>query len=166
MNTRPRRETREAMASNELSRHGEWTRSFYQGLRTLVDTAFPKRCPKCGLTFASADDFLRETVPVRNIKLQETSGLFALDPDAVDGGVGVFRNCTCGTTLMADFKTRRDNSADGIRRRQQFETLLDMLTAKNIDRAIARTELLKVLAGQSSRIVDEVIDADQLRPLT
>jgi hypothetical protein len=149
------------MADNQADNQGNWTVTFYRGLKTLVDTSFPKRCPKCGASFTNADDFLKRTKPVRNLKLQETSGLFALDPEA-DTGVGLFRNCVCGTTLMADFRTRRDNSPEGARRREQFDNLLNMLIEKGVDHATARTELLNVLGGRESRIVDTIIGRDRL----
>jgi len=138
-----------------------WATTFYQDLTSLVNHSFPKKCPSCGTEYRDADAFLAKTHPVRNLRLQETSGLFELHPDK-DSGVGLFRNCRCGSTLMADFQSRRDSSPEGKRRREQFNHLLEMLTDKGIKDTTARTELLKVLRGESSDIIQHLIDEKDL----
>jgi hypothetical protein len=136
---------------------GSWLETFYQDLQTLVDTTFPKICPKCERTFASQEEFLRETIPVRDITLTDNSGLFALEGGDAPTTVGVFRNCECGTTLMADFMDRRDNSDKGQGRRDQFDNLHAMLTDHGVAPIDARNELLSVLHGQRSKIIDDLL---------
>ncbi len=101
-----------------------WLETFYKDLQTLVDTTFPKRCSKCGKTYGTKQEFLRETIPVKDLSLEDKSGLFALEGGDAETTIGVFRNCECGTTLMADFQDRRDNSEAGQQRRDQFAKLL------------------------------------------
>jgi hypothetical protein len=100
---------------------------------------------------------LRETIPVRDITLTDNSGLFALEGGDAPTTVGVFRNCECGTTLMADFMDRRDNSDKGQGRRDQFDNLHAMLTDHGVAPIDARNELLSVLHGQRSKIIDDFL---------
>lgn len=127
-----------------------WTEEFYQNLTTLVDSAFPKTCPKCGIIYQDSHAFLTETSPVKDITLQDRSGLFSLEGASSIAAIGVFRNCICGTTIMADFHDRRDLSSKGNERRAHFETLLKTLCDHGIDETEARTELRKVLRGEDS----------------
>ncbi len=134
-----------------------WLETFYKGLNTLVDTTFPKKCTKCGRIYASQEEFLRETIPVRDITLEDKSGLFALNLGETETTIGVFRNCECGTTLMADFADRRDNSDAGQQRREQFDKLLAMLTDHGMERALACHELLQVLYGKHSEVIKDLL---------
>ncbi|MBT3193616.1 MAG: oxidoreductase [Verrucomicrobia bacterium] len=134
-----------------------WLETFYKDLQTLVDTTFPKKCTKCGLTFASQEDFLKNTIPVRDLQLEDKSGLFALEGGDEETTVGVFRNCKCGTTLMADFQNRRDITEVGLRRRKQFSDLLQMLTEHGVDAQAGRSELLRILRGERSAIIEDLL---------
>lgn len=98
------------------------------------------------------------TMPVRNASMQQGSGLAALDPDN-DASVSVFRNCTCGSTLMVDFQSRRDNSARGSQRRQLFDRMLVRLRQRGLSHDLARTELLRLLNGQPSAIISATPEA-------
>ncbi len=121
-------------------------RALYTGLETLTADAFPKTCPCCGRTFATAEDFLyRETscVPLK-------SGLRAANGAQQQPVVELFRNCPCGSTLLATFRERRDRSPAGRRRRARFGRLLAILERAGIDRDSARRELLALLRGGRS----------------
>lgn len=148
--------------SDKPNNTDEWVKTFYHDLQELVDSTFPKTCTKCGKIFETKEAFLTETIPVKDITLEDRSGLFSLEGGHVDAAVGLFRNCTCGTTLMADFKDRRDNSDNGNIRRQRFDTLMDALSEKGIPPPDARLELLKVLHGESSSLIDELLDDVEL----
>ena len=127
-----------------------WIKEFYRDLDTLADTAFPKTCPKCGKVYPNSYAFLTQTTPVKDIKLQDRSGLFALEDGCSVAAIGVFRNCICGTTMMADFHDRRDLSPKGHERRKRFCNLVQTLCDHGIDENQARTELRKILRGQES----------------
>lgn len=135
-----------------------WIETFYRDLQELVDTTFPKTCTKCGKVFETKESFLTETIPVKDITLEDRSGLFCLEGGPIETAVGLFRNCTCGTTLMADFQDRRDTSNNGQVRRQRFAALMDTLSNKGMSRSDARRELLKVLHGESSNLIKNLID--------
>jgi len=136
----------------------DWIEVFYRGLQELVNSSFPKTCPKCGRVFPTTAAFLADTTPVRNIKQEDRSGLFCIDDSRVGTAVGLFRNCTCGTTIMADFRDRRDNSPDGRLRRQRFDALMELLTGKGLSIPDARRELRKVLQGKPSTLIENLID--------
>jgi len=137
----------------------DWNSLFYRNLNALTDSTFPKRCPSCSTVYETQADFMEATSPVRDTSLQQGSGLIALDPED-DGTVSVFRNCACGSTLMADFRSRRDNSAQGRERRRRFDDLLTMLMHKGMTHQTARAELLRVLGGQPSSLIAEILDHD------
>ncbi len=137
----------------------DWNRVFYRNLTALTDSTFPKRCTSCGKIYETQADFMVDTMPVRDTSLQQGSGLIALDPEDHET-VSVFRNCTCGSTLMADFRSRRDNSAQGRERRCRFDELLTMLIHRGMTHQTARVELLHVLGGKPSRPIAEVLGPD------
>jgi len=144
--------------SDPSNKTNEWARTFYRDLQEMVDTTFPKTCPKCGQVYTTKQAFLNETIPVKDLTLEDRSGLFCQDTDPDRPAVGLFRNCACGTTLMADFKDRRFNSQEGYLRRQRFETLMDTLSKHGISASEARGELLKVLHGQGSSLISELLE--------
>ena len=135
----------------------DWRELFYSHLEDLTDSTFPKHCPCCGKVFDTKDAFIEATTPVRDTSLQQGSGLFTLDDDRSES-VSMFRNCTCGSTLMAEFHSRRDHSQHGHDRRQRFDELLTMLMHRGMSHQAARAELLRVLKGQSSSRISELLD--------
>jgi ribosomal protein S27AE len=144
--------------NNQINASHEWVRIFYNDLQELIDTTFPKSCPKCGKVYDTKLAFLSETIPVKDHMLEDRSGLFHMHTDPESTSVGLFRNCSCGTTLMADFRDRRDNSEGGRMRREHFDTLLDRLQEKGVTASDSRRELLKVLHGETSSLIDDLLD--------
>lgn len=117
---------------------------FFEGLRALAASAFPKHCNSCGRVFGSAEEFIRQTSSLR----PDRSGLKqAFDDDNV-AIVEAYRNCVCGSTLMDFFSDRRDISQAGHQRRQLFDRLLPHLLEKGMDMQAAREYLLGLLRGQ------------------
>ncbi len=134
-----------------------WLESFYANLKTLVDSAFPKTCPKCGKVYKDSQAFLTETIPVRDVSLSERSGLFTMAGASSVAAIGVFRNCICGTTMMADFQDRRDLSSKGNERRAQFEKVVDLLCERGLAPDEARLALRKLMRGEESPKVEELL---------
>ncbi|HYD79210.1 MAG TPA: hypothetical protein VEC06_05330 [Paucimonas sp.] len=123
------------------------------GLRALAESAFPKRCANCGREFASVEQFINETRQVR----QGVSGLKQGLDDDDKAIVEVFRNCPCGSTLMDVFRDRRDPSAAGMRRREKFAELVELLRTKGVASDVAHAELKKVLHGERSELLDGLL---------
>jgi len=124
--------------------------ALFSGLKALADSSFPKRCACCGRVYASAEEFFRETQAVR-------AGRNDLKPATEEDGTHIleaFRNCVCGSTLMEFFGDRRDASPAGEVRRKRFGELLDQLVGRGVDRAVAKQELLKVVHGQRSELIE------------
>jgi hypothetical protein len=114
--------------------------SLYQGLRAIWDTEFPKTCPKCRFVYPSFEQYLVDTLP-----LEQSSGLMGYKVGETGEQVGLFRNCACGTTIMAFCYDRRDLSESGAMRRQLFGELMDRLIDNGISAMEARRTLLEEL---------------------
>jgi len=136
--------------NQQLTKPEESARDCYQDLKEMVPTAFPKKCPKCGRVYPDRQAFLTETIPVKDVASQEKSGLFSMDGIGSVAAVGVFRNCACKTTLLADFHDRRDTSEEGNQLRARFNSLLQQLCEQGIDKNEARRELRNALRGYNS----------------
>jgi hypothetical protein len=121
----------------------------FANLSELARDTFPKRCNNCGKTYETVDDFVRTS---QNIHPQR-SGLKQGYDD--DGGVIIelFRNCTCGSTLMDFFHSRRDASLAGVKRRDDFARLVRQLVETGVEVTHARAEILKWLRGQESELM-------------
>lgn len=126
----------------------------FSGLQELSAGAFPKICPNCGRTYENLAQFLELTVPTGG-----RSGLKAALDDDDKPVVELFRNCVCGSTLMDFCRSRRDESADGQRRRDTFSRMLDVLVRRGISRDIAHEELLRLTHGERSAIIDNLLKA-------
>ena len=125
---------------------------YFQGLSALFESSFPKKCSSCGKVYQNSEEFLTETQNMPN-------GRSSLKEAMEDNGttiVEVFRNCACGSTLMDEFNSRRDDSDQGTKRRQQFDRLLSILQSNGFDAQVARIEILKVMHGQHSDIIDSI----------
>ena len=118
----------------------------FEGLKALAEAAFPKQCGGCGRTFDNAAQFLVETEALR----QGVSGLKQSVDDDASTIVEVYRNCTCGSTLMDFFSNRRDSSEAGTHRRTLFEKVMTHLESKGMTRAEGRAYLLRTMQGKAN----------------
>ncbi len=123
----------------------------FAGLRALADSAFPKTCRNCGRVYRTADEFLEETQG-----LARGSGLKSGLTEEDQTVVMLFRNCSCGSTLMDQFENRRDDSPAGVHRRQAFGKILDLLRQRGLEASDARRELLKVVRGETSDLLTQL----------
>jgi hypothetical protein len=128
----------------------DWQKLVYQGLKSLIASAFPKKCNNCGRTFEDEEAFVIQTETIRNI-----SGLKESIEDDGTPIVELFRNCVCGSTLMDEFQDRRDLSERGLQRRKQFGKLLVLLENAGMKASDARQELLVVMLGGNSEKLAE-----------
>lgn len=130
----------------------------FNGLKALSDASFPKKCAFCGEEYATVEEYVQKTEDVSG-----TSGLKKGYDDDDKPIVELFRNCICGSTLMDCFNDRRDVSSEGLKRRELFGKLLKMLTDKGIEGAVARGELLKVIKGEHSPVLEQMGINTQIR---
>lgn len=114
--------------------------SLYRGLKAIWDTEFPKTCPKCGRVYQNFEEYIIDTDA-----LPESSGLMGYNIGAQGQQVGLFRNCACGTTVLAFCHDRRDLSEAGHRRRRLFGELLEKLVEAGLTAQTARSRLLTAL---------------------
>lgn len=134
-------------------------KELYSGLSFIMAASFPKRCANCGAVFETADDFLERTRAAGG-----ASGLKESSDEDERPLVEVFRNCTCGSTLMEVCADRRDVSPAGLARREKFSKLMTMLEGAGIEASVARLELLKVMRGEPSALLENIgLDAGNIR---
>ncbi len=127
------------------------TSELFNNLKALSDASFPKRCAMCGREYASVEEYVEKT--------QDVSGQSGLKKGYDDDDkpiVELFRNCVCGSTLMDCFNDRRDVSEGGLKRRKLFGKLITMLSEKGIEAGKARQELLKVMRGEPSEVLEKL----------
>jgi len=127
--------------------------NYLNGLSSFIESAFPKTCAVCGKKYLTAEQFLTETdnMPSGRSSLKE-----ALEDDGTSI-VEVFRNCGCGSTLMDEFNSRRNNSEQGQKKRDEFNKLLKFLESQNVPTAKARTEILKLYKGEKSELLNTLL---------
>ncbi|MGD9873371.1 MAG: oxidoreductase [Kiritimatiellia bacterium] len=118
--------------------------AIHSDLLVIAKESFPKQCA-CGKRYENLEDFIARTEEVRDGR-----GLF-LDEDYARGEiVDMVRNCSCGSTLMVAFESRRDLSAEGDARRAIFGRLQTFFSLCGMDAETARSELLKTGRGEPS----------------
>jgi hypothetical protein len=126
--------------------------ALFEGLQALVDSAFPKRCNTCGRIYQAPGDFALQTLAVGGrVGFKE-----AIEEDG-SRVLELFRNCHCGSTLMDVFRERRDSSDKGVHRREQFGRLVVELQARGLSLQAARQELLKLMDGEHSEILEQLV---------
>ena len=126
---------------------------YLNGLTALIESSFPKTCAVCGTTYQTAAQFLAETENMPNGR----SSLKEVLEDDGTAIVEVFRNCPCGSTLMDEFNSRRDDSDLGQESRAKFNQLLIILQNQHISVELARTEILNLFKGEKSETLDYLL---------
>jgi hypothetical protein len=129
----------------------ENSNEFFRNLTTLSEEAFPKYCKTCDKVYQSAQDFVDKTESISG-----KSGLKGSFDDQDLPIVELYRNCSCGSTLMDFFSDRRDGSEKGLKRRALFEQLLKTLVTHQIPHRLARDELLRMLRGGKSELIENL----------
>jgi hypothetical protein len=135
-----------------MSSDQEFFDELYVGLKAMAGTSFPKKCANCGKSYETVEQFLSETERVR----QSVTGLKSAIEDDGSVIVELFRNCSCGSTMMDFFGDRRDVSEAGLRRRKKFDDLLVLLKSHGIEHDIAKVELLKIMRGSKSEVIEKI----------
>lgn len=129
---------------DSLVRITRFTQAIETKLERLYRAKFPKACSKCGRIFATREDYLRETAPLRgkSINVDET-------------GIQEYRNCICGTTLMLWTSDRRDQTDFGQARRSLFDACLSRLEQISTeDDSVLRARLRRIFRAVSQRFSD------------
>mgnify|MGYP003624571415 CR=1 FL=1 len=119
----------------------------FDGLQALSQAAFPKQCGSCGKEYVTLEQLVEGTTPQQGSGLKET--LAGSSPT-----VEMECECSCGCLLTERFSDRRSCEAVGSQRRNLFDRLLSLLTEGGMPVKMAKKELLKVMKGQSSELLD------------
>ncbi len=123
----------------------------FAGLTELSKMAFPKRCANCGQLYQNVEEYVQLTHDVSG----QTGLKASLDDDQETVILELFRNCVCGSTLLDFFNNRRDVSEGGVKRREAFEKLHEWLVSHGETSAYARAEILKILKGEDSVLLQK-----------
>ncbi|MBA4387477.1 MAG: oxidoreductase [Verrucomicrobia bacterium] len=129
----------------------DWLDEFYKGLRVLQESTFPKKCPMCRKIYASLDDFVQHTDGV-----SASRGLLEAPASDDQSMVALFRNCSCGSTLMVECRDRRDISNRGVNARKAFGSLMAILKQAGLTTDVARLEVLNVIRGGESAVLKKL----------
>ncbi|TQV80022.1 oxidoreductase [Aliikangiella coralliicola] len=124
--------------------------SLFDDLVALEKCSFPKKCATCGLVYLNVEDFVAKTEAIN-----KKTGLKSSEGDEGETILELFRNCSCGSTLLDFFENRRDTSGRGKKRRKAFEKVLVHLVKNGMDRKLARQELLYYMKHKKSKILEE-----------
>ncbi len=127
--------------------------SIYEGLLALLETEYPKICPRCEVVYPDLESFIDGTNPVAG----GGTGLMGYDTGEPMQQVAMYRNCACGSTMATFCSDRRDNSPAGARRRMLFDKLLTQLQQNGVPVPTARQELLQFLRGKKSELIDRLV---------
>lgn len=119
----------------------------FDGLQALSGSAFPKRCESCSKEYASLEQLAAETTAQQGSGLKETVG------DSTPR-VEMECQCSCGSLLTEAFNDRRASEGIDSQRRSLFERLLSLLTEGGMPVKMAKKELIKVMKGQTSELLD------------
>jgi len=126
------------------------TEHYFNDLTVLIESAFPKTCNMRGKIYQTAEQFLHDT---QNMPNKRSSLKEAIEEDGTTI-LEVFRNCSCGSTLMDEFNCRRDMSDKGSKHRNEFNRLLAISQNQNIPLDIARSEIIKWLKGNKTETLE------------
>jgi hypothetical protein len=109
----------------------------------LEHESFPKHCSNCGKVYHDEIQFFQETssIPHKRSDIRPVKD----DPEVRNIYLEVYRNCSCGSTLMERFHSRRDLSEAGLERRAAFEDMLSKLELAGLPRQDARQSLLRLI---------------------
>lgn len=125
--------------------------SLFDDLVVLEQNSFPKKCETCGKVYESIDDFTDQTEHING-----RSGLKSSEGDEGETILELFRNCSCGSTLLDFFADRRDMSDRGEHRRTSFNTVLTHLVDSGLERELARKELIYYMKHKKSKVLEEL----------
>lgn len=125
--------------------------TLFDDLVVLEHNSFPKKCETCGKVYDSPEDFTAQTEHING-----KSGLKSTEGDEGETILELFRNCTCGSTLLDFFADRRDMSERGEHRRKSFDTVLNHLIEQGVEREVARTELIYYMKHKKSELLEKL----------
>jgi len=121
----------------------EHSSALFKGLIAFEKASFPKVCAVFGKSYNSSEEYCSQTAIVSG-----TQDLRFVDDEEDGRFLELFRNCTCGSTLLECFKDRRQSDS----RRKIFGELMALLVEEGRTDNEARVELLNFLSGKSDSI--------------
>lgn len=118
----------------------------FSELKALSNSAFPAQCDRCHKSYDTLEQLVAETT-------QQGSGLKQVGE--LSPQVEMERLCSCGNRLTEMFNDRRSTGETGSQRRRLFDRLYGLLTEGGMPEKMAKKELLKVMKGQPSNLLNK-----------
>jgi hypothetical protein len=100
-----------------------------------LDDSFPKKCGYCGITYSDHEDFINRTKEPQRGVFVKFNPVLTME----------YRHCKCGSTLVCLVKTRRDVTAEGAVKRQQFDDAMEEMVTQGISEEDARKTLQEII---------------------
>lgn len=141
-----------------MTEASKWQKELYNGLQSLAESSFPKKCNNCGQIYQTAEDYIKQTNKLQS----QVSGLKQSYDEDDSVIVELYRNCECGSTLLNFFTDRRDTSPQGLAQRRKFDKLMGILVASGLTSDNAHVELIKVLRGDVSEQLQYLQSKEQV----
>lgn len=138
----------------------ELRQSFVMGLTAFTENSFPKKCERCSKIYVTRKDLLRETGYASNSHQNEPStkaNSTKANSKSQDlpHDIEMCCNCSCGAKLVCvpiafrtPFNTERS-------RREKFGVMLESLVKHGIEEKTARAELITLLSGKPSKLIQD-----------
>ena len=112
----------------------------------------------CGTVFDDEIEFFERTQSLPHV----TSDVRSVEDEEMETQIylEIYRNCSCGTTLMEFFRCRREATVSPYRKRLLFEIFLDAMEANGRSRKDARSLLLEFteIIDREARAESELVD--------
>ena len=123
----------------------------YGELRAFDVESFPKTCRTCGKVYPSASAFIADTQAAKT-----GSAIKQSHDENGEVVIELFRDCQCGSTLMNPFYSRRGSSDLASKCREEFDHLIEHMTANGHTHASAGEELRHVITGGYADILSQL----------
>lgn len=133
----------------------ELRQSFVMGLTAFTENSFPKKCESCNKIYVTRKDLLRETGYASDSHQDEPSTKTNSNTQDLPHDIEMCCNCSCGAKLVCvpiafrtPFNTERS-------RREKFGVMLKSLIKHGIEEETARAELITLLSGKPSKLIQD-----------
>lgn len=125
-----------------------------QALQALSIDSFPKKCEQCDRIYWTHQEYTRDVKNVLRIGSIKQP-IHGMETSSHEHETDLYNMCWCGSKLVCYSEDFRTSHVAEERRRNRFGNLLELLVEQGIEANTARRELLKLMNGENSDIVQK-----------
>ena len=118
-------------------------------IQQLAYLFFPKYCSSCGKFFVDVEAYKSFTGFSEDYSEQSDG-----QKTGAPYKICLYDHCVCGKKLSDTFSTKKDLTPAGVKRRSAFGEVMVLLSYAGLQIETARTELLNVMRGKGSVILN------------